>query len=127
MSYDEKTNEPVATEESAIVERPLPKLQRKPNRHERRQMNAIIGKAKRAHDKAKENRSIYYSILQKWLSENEFPKEVADEIFKRTLKKLFKNDYKSKEEFYGAISASISSLRYVPIEEPLEPEADKCE
>jgi tRNA C32,U32 (ribose-2'-O)-methylase TrmJ len=70
----------------------------------------MMRKAQKAQQKISESRSKYYAILQQWLSETTLPQEHADEVFKRTLKKLFKKEFKDENEFKAAIRASIHSL-----------------
>jgi hypothetical protein len=115
MSYDETTGSVENKQDTIVQVKPEPKMPRMPNRKERRANASLMKKAQDREQKMAKSRSKHYATLQQWLAKTELPKEHADEVFKRVLKKLFKKDYASEQEFIGAIHSSIRSLDYVPL------------
>ena len=108
------------TDSTAVQVRQPPPQPRKPNRLERRRATAISLREERRGQKMSANRIKYYSKLQAWLGHTELPKKEADEVFRRTLKKLFSRNFKDDREFNMALASSIRSLVTIPMDEPEE-------
>ena len=87
----------------------------KPNRKERTRNASLMAHFQKEQNKVSTRRAENYKQLQQWLAtQKKLSSTEADEVFKRMLKKIFKKDLKG-EEFGQALTASIRSLKYIPI------------
>ena len=85
----------------------------KPNRKQRRSRESIVAHARKQDAKLNAKKQSQYESLQLWLStQTKFSKEEADEVFKRTIKKIIK---KEVEDFKSALASSIKSLKHNPL------------
>ena len=93
-----------------------PKVQPILNRKTRRRNEYFFTHAKKLQKKTSSRRAENYKQLQQWLTEEKklsIPE--ANEVFKRMLKKIFKKDLIG-DAFDKALTASIRSLKHIPLE-----------